>query len=101
MLKLTGRGHTGTAGTADGTAKAATVDAGTQAIVAGTQAVTTEASTNLDRILTVTGIDHVMTVLEQIENGLLPDIEVIDPYACEGGSFRRPSFRGPSCRLTP
>ncbi len=90
MLELTGRGHTGAAGTADSTAKTATVDAGTQAVVAGTQAVTTEASANLDRILTVTGIDHVMTVLEQIENGLLPDIEVIDPYACEGGCFGSP-----------
>lgn len=43
-----------------------------------------------DGLLTVTGIDHVIAVLEQIENGLLSDVDVIDPYACEGGCFGSP-----------
>jgi hypothetical protein len=43
-----------------------------------------------DAVLTVTGIDHVMAVLENIEDGLLDDINAIEPYACEGGCFGSP-----------
>ncbi len=46
--------------------------------------------TGSEGLLTVTGIDHVIAVLEDIENGLLSDIDVIDPYACEGGCFGSP-----------
>jgi anti-sigma regulatory factor (Ser/Thr protein kinase) len=41
---------------------------------------------------TVTGIRHVIAVLEQIENGLLDDVAVVEPYACEGGCFGSPLF---------
>jgi ferredoxin len=43
--------------------------------------------------LAVTGVDHVMAVLEQLENGLLSDVAVIEPYACEGGCFGSPFFQ--------
>ncbi len=43
-----------------------------------------------DTLLTVTGIAHVIAVLEQIENGLLGDVAAIDPYACAGGCFGSP-----------
>jgi anti-sigma regulatory factor (Ser/Thr protein kinase)/Na+-translocating ferredoxin:NAD+ oxidoreductase RNF subunit RnfB len=42
--------------------------------------------------LTVTGVDHVMMVLEELENGFLTDIAVVEPYACEGGCFGSPFF---------
>jgi hypothetical protein len=42
--------------------------------------------------LTVTGIDHVVAVLEDLENGLLSDMAVVEPYACEGGCFGSPFF---------
>jgi hypothetical protein len=42
--------------------------------------------------LTVTGEDHAVAVLEQLENGLLGDIAVVEPYACEGGCFGSPFF---------
>ncbi len=35
-------------------------------------------------------MSHVIAVLEQVENGLLEDMAVIDPYACEGGCFGSP-----------
>ena len=35
-------------------------------------------------------MNHVIAVLEQIENGLLDDVNVIEPYACEGGCFGSP-----------
>ena len=40
--------------------------------------------------MTVTGVEHVMAVLEGIENGLLDDVNAIEPYACEGGCFGSP-----------
>jgi anti-sigma regulatory factor (Ser/Thr protein kinase)/Fe-S-cluster-containing hydrogenase component 2 len=43
-----------------------------------------------DAVLTVTGIDHVIAVLEGIENGQLDDVNAIEPYACEGGCFGSP-----------
>jgi anti-sigma regulatory factor (Ser/Thr protein kinase)/Na+-translocating ferredoxin:NAD+ oxidoreductase RNF subunit RnfB len=42
--------------------------------------------------LTVTGENHAVAVLEQLENGLLGDIAVVEPYACEGGCFGSPFF---------
>jgi anti-sigma regulatory factor (Ser/Thr protein kinase)/Na+-translocating ferredoxin:NAD+ oxidoreductase RNF subunit RnfB len=38
----------------------------------------------------VTGIRHVMAILEEIENGLLEDVAVLEAYACEGGCFGSP-----------
>lgn len=43
-----------------------------------------------DAVMMVTGIDHVIAVLEAIENGQLDDINAIEPYACEGGCFGSP-----------
>jgi anti-sigma regulatory factor (Ser/Thr protein kinase)/Na+-translocating ferredoxin:NAD+ oxidoreductase RNF subunit RnfB len=43
-----------------------------------------------DAVLRVTGIDHVIAVLEGIENGQLDDINAIEPYACDGGCFGSP-----------
>ena len=40
--------------------------------------------------LVVTGVEHVVAVLEQLENGLLASVPVIEPYACEGGCFGSP-----------
>jgi anti-sigma regulatory factor (Ser/Thr protein kinase)/NAD-dependent dihydropyrimidine dehydrogenase PreA subunit len=40
--------------------------------------------------LVVAGIHNVIAVLEQIENGLLGDVAVVEPYACEGGCFGSP-----------
>lgn len=43
-----------------------------------------------DGLLMVTGVAHVMAVLEEIEDGLLDDVKVVEPYACEGGCFGSP-----------
>ncbi|MCL5733975.1 MAG: hypothetical protein M1274_00050 [Actinobacteria bacterium] len=43
--------------------------------------------------LAVTGVNHVMAVLEDLENGLLDDLPVLEPYACEGGCFGSPFYR--------
>lgn len=43
-----------------------------------------------DGPLVVTGIRHVMAVLEEIENGLLEDVAAVEAYACEGGCFGSP-----------
>jgi hypothetical protein len=43
-----------------------------------------------EEVLTVTGIRHVMSVLEEIENGLLEDVDALEAYACEGGCFGSP-----------
>lgn len=42
--------------------------------------------------LVVTGVDHVLRVLEALENGLLNDIFILEPYACQGGCFGSPFF---------
>ena len=41
-------------------------------------------------LLVVSGIRHVMAVLEEIENGLLEDVTALEAYACEGGCFGSP-----------
>jgi anti-sigma regulatory factor (Ser/Thr protein kinase)/Na+-translocating ferredoxin:NAD+ oxidoreductase RNF subunit RnfB len=40
--------------------------------------------------LVVTGVRNVLAVLEQLENGLLGDVAIVEPYACEGGCFGSP-----------
>jgi hypothetical protein len=42
------------------------------------------------RPLRVTGIDHVIAVLEQIEDGLLTTPAAIELYVCDGGCFGSP-----------
>jgi serine/threonine-protein kinase RsbT len=41
-------------------------------------------------ILLVSGVQHVMAVLEEVENGLLEDVTAVEAYACEGGCFGSP-----------
>jgi anti-sigma regulatory factor (Ser/Thr protein kinase) len=41
-------------------------------------------------VLRVDGLRHVIAVLEQVENGLLPDVAVVEPYACAGGCMGSP-----------
>jgi anti-sigma regulatory factor (Ser/Thr protein kinase)/Na+-translocating ferredoxin:NAD+ oxidoreductase RNF subunit RnfB len=41
-------------------------------------------------LLVVSGIRHVMAVLEEIEDGLLEDVTAVEAYACEGGCFGSP-----------
>jgi len=96
MVKLTGGGAPGAAegrageATPAGNGKASTsaTAAAAGGLVPGAAA--TGAQPERDEILTVTGIQHVMAVLEDLENGLLDDLTVIDPYACEGGCFGSP-----------
>ncbi len=44
--------------------------------------------------LVVTGADHVIAVLEQLENGLLAGAAVVEPYLCDGGCFGSPLLSG-------
>ncbi len=48
-----------------------------------------ESAANLG-FLRVSGIRHVLAVLEQIEDGLFPEVTVLEPYACAGGCFGSP-----------
>lgn len=43
-----------------------------------------------DKVLRVTGIRHVAEVLEQVENGLLDDVAVLELWACDEGCFGSP-----------
>ncbi len=45
-----------------------------------------------DDVLTIGGIRHVLSILEMAENGLLTDVEVLEPFACEAGCFGSPLF---------
>ena len=42
------------------------------------------------KVLRASGMRHVMSVLEKIENGLLGDFDVLELYACEQGCFGSP-----------
>ncbi|NLO27557.1 MAG: hypothetical protein GX113_05190 [Actinobacteria bacterium] len=44
----------------------------------------------VDQALVVTGTTHVGAVLEKVEDGLLDDVTVVEPYACDGGCFGSP-----------
>ena len=44
-------------------------------------------------LLEVTGVRHVMRVLEAVENGLLPDMRVLELFACEQGCFGSPLLK--------
>ena len=80
-------------GVAGATSAGAASGAETAAVHSPTTAVQDGASVApADAPFTVTGIRHVMAVLEQIENGLLDDVAVVEPYACEGGCFGSPLF---------
>jgi len=50
------------------------------------------AASSLD-VLEISGMRHVMRILDKAENGLLGDVKVIELYACEGGCFGSPLLR--------
>jgi hypothetical protein len=41
-------------------------------------------------VLEVTGMRHVLAALEEMENGLLADVAILEPYACDTGCFGSP-----------
>jgi Putative Fe-S cluster len=41
-------------------------------------------------VLRVTGVSHVIAVLEQMEDGLVRDVRVLEPYICDRGCFGSP-----------
>jgi len=43
-----------------------------------------------DDLLVVTGVSHVLAVLEEIEDGRLGDVASIEPFICDGGCFGSP-----------
>lgn len=49
-------------------------------------------STSADQagVMRVTGLRHVMGILEAVENGLAGDVRVIEPWACDEGCFGSP-----------
>ncbi len=92
MMRLTGHGGDGSAvdpGAVGDGRDAATGGTSAPAAIAPA-APASAAPLASDDLLPVTGMSHVIAVLEQIENGMLEDVAVIDPYACEGGCFGSP-----------
>jgi anti-sigma regulatory factor (Ser/Thr protein kinase)/Na+-translocating ferredoxin:NAD+ oxidoreductase RNF subunit RnfB len=57
-----------------------------QAAVAGAAGTETPA----DGVLHVSGVAHVLAVLEQIENGQLTGVSVVEPFICDSGCFGSP-----------
>ncbi len=45
-----------------------------------------------DDLLVVTGVSHVLAVLEAVEDGRLPGVPAVEPYICDGGCFGSPLF---------
>jgi anti-sigma regulatory factor (Ser/Thr protein kinase) len=43
-------------------------------------------------LLRVTGLKHVMATLEELENGLLEDVAILEPWLCDEGCFGSPLF---------
>ncbi len=43
-----------------------------------------------DDLLLVTGVSHVLAVLEAVEDGRLPGVTAVEPYICDGGCFGSP-----------
>lgn len=43
-----------------------------------------------ERVLRVTGLRHVMSILNAIEDGLANDLTVVEPWACDEGCFGSP-----------
>jgi len=43
-----------------------------------------------DDLLVVTGVSHVLAVLEEIEDGGLTDVASVEPFICDGGCFGSP-----------
>jgi len=43
-----------------------------------------------DDLLVVTGVSHVLAVLEQVEDGRLTGVSSVEPFICDGGCFGSP-----------
>ena len=43
-----------------------------------------------DDLLVVSGVSHVLAVLEQIEDGRLAGVSAVEPFVCDGGCFGSP-----------
>lgn len=50
-----------------------------------------------DGVLQVTGMGHVFSVLESIENGLAGDVQIVEPWACDEGCFGSPLLSEDAC----
>ena len=50
-----------------------------------------------DDLLVVTGVSHVLAVLEQIEDGRLTDVAVVEPFICDDGCFGSPLLGEDAC----
>ena len=54
---------------------------------------TARAPSAIEGVLEVTGVRHVLRALEEVENGLLPDVRVLELFACEQGCFGSPLLK--------
>jgi len=50
-----------------------------------------------DDLLVVTGVSHVLAVLEAVEDDRLPGVAAIEPYICDGGCFGSPLLGEDAC----
>ncbi len=50
-----------------------------------------------DDLLVVTGVAHVLAVLEEIEDGRLPGVAAVEPFVCDGGCFGSPLLDEDGC----
>ncbi len=50
-----------------------------------------------DDLLVVTGVGHVLAVLEAAEDDRLPGVAAIEPYICDGGCFGSPLLAEDAC----
>ncbi|MGD8451740.1 MAG: [Fe-Fe] hydrogenase large subunit C-terminal domain-containing protein [Phycisphaerae bacterium] len=47
-------------------------------------------TTDENGVMRVTGLQHVLRVLDDVEDGLAEDVEIIEPWACDEGCFGSP-----------
>jgi hypothetical protein len=64
--------------------------------VAGAPASSPQAG-GADDLLVVTGVSHVLAVLEAVEDDRLPGVAAIEPYICDGGCFGSPLLGEDAC----
>ncbi|MBN2204555.1 MAG: ATP-binding protein [Thermoleophilia bacterium] len=64
--------------------------AGHEAAVASSGSATAPPAEADGETLVVTGLPHVLRVLEELEDGLLGDVLAVEPYVCDGGCFGSP-----------
>ncbi|HSL96264.1 MAG TPA: (Fe-S)-binding protein [Thermoleophilia bacterium] len=64
--------------------------AGHEAVAASSDRATASPADAGGETLVVTGMPHVLRVLEELEDGLLGDVLAVEPYVCGGGCFGSP-----------